>query len=290
MESRSLQIVEQGTGVITNAAEWNKARIDFVRNTFCGGAPEAEASAFIEICKRRGLAPEERQVYLTKRGDGWVIQTGIDGYRLIADRTGQYAGSDEPLFIGATPEGYPEQASVTVYKMVGGQPRPFTGTAFWSEYFPTNDKQNFMWKKMPRTMLAKCAEALALRKAFPADLSAIYTAEEMDQAGPEATIAERPKAAAKPTKQKSPAFADLDDEQYAVEVSAALASQDGPKYRALVDAAGDQYGRWAVLVDASDTAKAVKWVVDRAKENLTDAEMIRLSSLADSVMPQTGIS
>jgi hypothetical protein len=126
MESRSLQIVEQGTGVITNAAEWNKARIDFVRNTFCGGAPEAEASAFIEICKRRGLAPEERQVYLTKRGDGWVIQTGIDGYRLIADRTGQYAGSDEPLFIGATPEGYPEQASVTVYKMVGGQPRPFT--------------------------------------------------------------------------------------------------------------------------------------------------------------------
>jgi hypothetical protein len=120
------------------------------------------------------------------------IQTGIDGYRLIADRTGQYAGSDDYTFdfnqtqyehmMGGKKE--PTTATVTVHKIVQGHRVPFTATAAWNAYYP-GDKMGFMWKKMPHLMLGKCAEALALRKAFPAELSGVYTREEMEQAGGE---------------------------------------------------------------------------------------------------------
>jgi phage recombination protein Bet len=162
--------------------EWTRERVEFVRKQYCGGAPDAVASAFIDICQRRRLAPEEKHAYLTKRGDGWVIQTGIDGYRLIADRTRAYAGSDDPVF-DAEDADHPNKATVTVWKMVGGQRCPFTASARWSEYCPADRRQGFMWTKMPYLMLGKCAEGLALRKAFPAELSGIYTDAEMDQAG-----------------------------------------------------------------------------------------------------------
>lgn len=180
MADRALQVVDQKSGVITRADDWNQARIDYIRKELCGDAPAAVADAYIHICKRRGLAPEEKQVYLINRGDKWSIQTGIDGYRAIADRSGAYAGSSEPTFEEG--DKHPFKATVTVTKMVSGFPAPFTASAFWDEYYPGDGNQGIMWRKMPHTMLAKCAEALALRKAFPADLSGIYTNEEMDQA------------------------------------------------------------------------------------------------------------
>src|SRR3990167_4758979 len=106
------------------------------------------------------------------------IQTGIDGYRLIADRTGFYAGSDEPTYMIAD-DGWPDVASVTVHKLVGGVRCPFSASARWKEYAQDTSP---MWKKMPFLMLVNCAEALALRKAFPAELSGVYTHEEMMQA------------------------------------------------------------------------------------------------------------
>jgi len=111
-----------------------------------------------------------------------TIQTGIDGFRAVADRTGQYIGSSDAVFeeIGNNPV----QATVTVNKVVQGVIGNFTATARWSEYYP-GKSQGFMWDKMPHTMLGKCAEALALRKAFPAQLSGLYTGDEMDQAGKE---------------------------------------------------------------------------------------------------------
>jgi hypothetical protein len=104
----------------------------------------------------------------------------IDGYRLIADRTKQYAGNDDPTYDDAS--GIPGIATVTVYKLVGGVRCPFTASARWKQYCPGGN-QAFMWTKMPHLMLGKCAEALALRKAFPAELSGLYTVEEMAQAG-----------------------------------------------------------------------------------------------------------
>jgi hypothetical protein len=108
-----------------------------------------------------------------------TVQVGIDGFRLVADRTGAYAGNDDPVY---DDESKPQKATVAVYKIVGGMRCPFTATARWSQYYP-GDKQGFMWNKMPHLMLGKCAEALALRKAFPAELSGLYTDDEMAQAG-----------------------------------------------------------------------------------------------------------
>lgn len=164
---------------------WTQEQINLIKRSVCRGATDDELLLFMHICKRTGLDPFARQVYAIKRmnkktgKDEMVVQTSIDGYRLTAERTGAYAGSDDPVLDS---DSEPTKATVTVYKMVQGMRCPFTATARWSEYCP-QPGYDFMWKKMPCVMLSKVAEALALRKAFPADLSGIYTNEEMDQAG-----------------------------------------------------------------------------------------------------------
>jgi phage recombination protein Bet len=163
----------------TNALVLDDAKIELLSKTIANGAPPLELEMFIGVCNRTGLDPFAKQIYFIKRGDKWSTQTSIDGYRLIADRSGKYAGSDEVVYIDDGKR--PETATVTVYKMLSGQRCPFTATARWSEYYP-GDKSGAMWNRMPYLMLGKCAESLALRKAFPAELSGLYTREEMMQA------------------------------------------------------------------------------------------------------------
>lgn len=158
--------------------EISNDKLELIKKTVAKGATDLELEMFLHACKRTGLDPLMKQIYCIKRGDKMAMQTGIDGYRLIADRTGKYAGSDEPAYILAD-DGWPEVASVTVTKMVDGVPCKFSASARWKEYCQESSP---MWKKMPFLMLGKCAEALALRKAFPAELSGVYTHEEMMQA------------------------------------------------------------------------------------------------------------
>lgn len=140
------------------------------------GTPPNVIEFFSRACGETGLSPFRRQIYLIKRGDKYTIQTGIDGYRTIADRTGRYAGSDDPVYVLQDRE--PIAATVTVWKIVANTRCPFTSTARWREYFP-GEQLGFQWRKMPFLMLGKCAEALALRKAFPEETSGIYTEDEM---------------------------------------------------------------------------------------------------------------
>lgn len=141
---------------------------------------------FRRACGETGLSPFKRQLHLIKRGDKFTIQTAIDGYRTIADRTGKYAGNDDYVFNGGMTEQamidagkqQPETATSTVWKIVGNVRCPFSATVRWKEYFP-GDALGFMWKKMPFLMLGKCAEALALRKAFPEETAGIYTEDEI---------------------------------------------------------------------------------------------------------------
>ena len=168
--------------------KWTPEQLAVIKNTVARGASDTELALFSMICGRTGLDPFTRQIYLIQRrvqeeGQWKTVmtpQTGIDGYRVIAERTGKYAGQDAPLF-----EYKAERlnaATVAVYRT--DFPRPLVATAFWDEYVQTNTQGEpiRMWKKMPHNQLAKCAEALALRKAFPQDLSGIYTHEEMEQA------------------------------------------------------------------------------------------------------------
>ncbi len=167
-------------------------RMELLRKTIANEAPPLEFELFVADCNRRGLDPFAKQIYLVPRNvkskngqweTKWTAQTSIDGYRLIADRTKLYAGSDEPVYDTET-EKHPNKATVTVWKIVGGQRVPFSSSARWDEYCQTTKDGNpsGLWNKMPYVMLAKCAESAALRKAFPQELSGLYTNEEMQQA------------------------------------------------------------------------------------------------------------
>lgn len=142
-------------------------------------ATKEELELFFMMAYRTRLDPLLKQLYFIKYGTGDKAKvsyvTSIDGFRIIAHRTKQFAGIDEPKFIYAGGKN-PTSCTVTVYKK--GFEKGFTATVHFSEY---STGQN-LWTKMPHTMIAKVAEAHALRKAFPQDLSGIYTTDEMEQA------------------------------------------------------------------------------------------------------------
>ena len=174
----------------------SKDKLDLLRKTIASGVTENEFELFIAMARSSGLDPFQRQIYAVARQGKMTVQTGIDGYRLIADRTGKHMGTIGPIFTG---EGkYPDSATVTVKKFVQGHIVEFSATCYWEEYAPIyNGKVGAMWEKMPKTMLGKVAEALALRRAFPANLSGLYTSEEMSQADVVDVIQDEPKKAVK---------------------------------------------------------------------------------------------
>lgn len=162
-----------------------REKIELIKNTVAKGATDTELELFLHACKHTGLDPLMKQIYAIKRwsqADGREVmsfQTGIDGLRLIADRTGKYAGSSDAIY--EERDGKLFLAQVTVLKIIAGEKCAFTASARYEEYVQRNRQMQptSMWAKMPYLMLAKCAEAQALRKAFPMELSALYTPEEM---------------------------------------------------------------------------------------------------------------
>jgi phage recombination protein Bet len=187
MSKAELAVVEKPAPIVPAVADWEN-KVDLIKRTVAVGATDDELALFLHQAKKTGLDPLAKQIYFIKRKnwktgeDKGTIQTGIDGYRLVAERTGHYAGNDDPIFEMAEGAKNPQKATVTVWKLLSGVRCPFTASARWSEYFP-GEKLGFMWLSKPHIMLGKCAEALALRKAFPAELSGVYTFDEMDQAG-----------------------------------------------------------------------------------------------------------
>lgn len=202
------EIAIRGNSTLAVSGEqtyWTPQQITVLQSLGLEQATESDLGLFFHQCTRTGLDPFAKQIYMIGRKakengqfvTKYTIQTGIDGYRLIArraaDRAGHKYSTQETLWcgedgawrdvwLGSKP---PAAAKVTVIR----EGEPFTAVATYSEYVQlakdyTSGEMgpNSMWKKMAANQLSKCAEAAALRKAFPQDLSGVYVDAEMHQA------------------------------------------------------------------------------------------------------------
>lgn len=195
---------QRGGELVT--AEQAEAIRTALKTSLYPGATDESVDMVLAYCRAGGLDPMTKPVHIvpmwvpekkqgtrviSPAGMRDVIMPGIELYRTKAHRTGEYAGQDEATFgptIEETLSGvnvrYPEWCSVAVYRLVNGNPVRYSAKAYWLESYATqkrdSDAPNAMWKKRPFGQLEKCAEALALRKAFPEAVGAQPTAEEME--------------------------------------------------------------------------------------------------------------
>jgi phage recombination protein Bet len=195
-------------------------QMDIINNVICKGATPAERQVFLAMAMRSGMDPFLRQIYAVFRevydpatgGKNRVmtIQTGIDGLRLTAQRSGDYQGQAlaewcgedgvwKDVWLSNAP---PLAARVGVFRR--GFAQPLYAVATWRSYCQTfydkkagSQKPSSQWMKMPDVMLSKCAEALALRKAFPVETCGLYVDEEMEQAGEIITVIQEEEPAKK---------------------------------------------------------------------------------------------
>lgn len=208
MTTNDVAVHAQASTALTIADDqtaFSQQQVAVLRHMGVDGAADGDLAVFFHVAKRTGLDPFARQIHMIGRNsknprtDQWetkyTIQTGIDGFRLIGRRAAdarrvtisisapEWAhedGSWRPVW---SPKwGHPLGARVTIRR--GGE--PFVAVALFDEYKQTKRGGDLtsMWAQRPAGQIAKCAEALAWRMAFPQDLAGVYTDDEMQQADP----------------------------------------------------------------------------------------------------------
>ena len=180
--------VAPSNGPGTEIAKFSPEDLSVLQKTIAKGTSAEEFKLFVMVCERTGLNPFAKQIYAIKRGERMTIQVSIDGFRLIAQRTGQYRGQRGPVWCGEDGNwqdvwlsgDHPVAAKVGV--MREGFTEPLWAVARWESYAQHfKGKLADMWASYPDVMIAKCAESLALRRAFPQELSGLYADLEVEQ-------------------------------------------------------------------------------------------------------------
>lgn len=244
---------------------FSPAQERIIRRSFLSGATEEEAGVLLEVARLRGLNPITRQIHFVKRStwnaetrqreDVWAFQVSIDGLRAIAERTGMLEGSDEPETT-ADADGQPLISRVRVWR--SDRKRPSIGVARFSEYAQTTKDGALtkMWREKPFLMLEKCAEALALRKAFPEELSSFVEAAEMESATPSDEPAKVAQLApvVSPMLPPAPAGPAIDDRAELADLSAALEScADARTLAKVVASIGTAFGEGRISTASRET-------------------------------------
>lgn len=201
--SEAKALVVAGAQAQSVLTEYTTEQVGILRAHVAPNFSDAELAYGLTVAKARGLDPFAKQVYFTKRrqwdrdSNGYIervtVEPTIDGFRVIAARTSEMDGCEDPLWCGSDGKWVdvwlskepPAAAKVTVYRR--NHRKHYSAVARFDEYAQRKKDNSLtqMWVKMPGAMLAKCAEALALRRAFPEALGGIYTHEEMMQADAE---------------------------------------------------------------------------------------------------------
>lgn len=183
----------------TNPTHWTEEQLKIIKNMYARGLTSDELHVFSLLCRELGLDPIRKQAYAVKRKTKnsmgnyectMTLQTSIEGYRAIAERTGNYAPGEETIYL------YDENKKLTGAKVYvkkrtkDGTWHNVSAEADIDEYGGKDKEGNFtkFWKQFPKVMIEKCAEARVLRRCFPNELGSLYIKEEMDQAGLEQTV------------------------------------------------------------------------------------------------------
>lgn len=278
------------------AGHFSPDQLDLIKRTICKGASDDELKMFLYQAERTGLDPLTRQIYAIKRWDAQSqrevmgIQTSIDGFRLIAERSGKYAGQVGPYWCGKdgqwcdvwVADDPPVAARVGVLR--NDFKEPCWGVARLTSYAQRKKDGSYtrMWATMPDVMLAKCSEALALRKAFPQELSGLYTADEMDQTT--VVVDQEPKPAPKIAKPIDPPM-----NPETGEVSAHTINYEGnpiewgSKYVAAINAAqlASDIAEWKAL--NLETLSSIETTAPKVHSRIEAAVKKRLETFAETI-------
>lgn len=191
-------IKQAGNSLVT--AEQAEAIRTALKSSLYPGASDASVDMVLSYCRAAGLDPMQKPVHIVPMWDSKaretrdVVMPGIGLYRTNAARTGEFAGMSEPEFgpivterVGNRDATFPEWCRVTVSRRLpSGHVAQFTAVEYWIENYAIkggkeqDQSPNAMWTKRPRGQLAKCAQAQALRMAFPEATGSMPTAEEME--------------------------------------------------------------------------------------------------------------